>query len=99
MTWKPSIHAFCKLIHSVLTDWNRRFVEGVQSNISKSTIDHMGRTKTPVKKNTMSILRNNTGKQKTTYSPVKKESRRIHDVSKGTAQSPLIYKCVSKYPS
>ena len=50
MTWKPNIHAYCKLIHAVLTDFNRRFVEGVQSNISISTIYHMGIAKTPDKK-------------------------------------------------
>lgn len=35
---------------TVLTDLNRRFVEGVQFNISIAAIDHMGITQTPVQK-------------------------------------------------
>ena len=98
MTWKPNIHAFCKIIHAVLTDLNRRFVEGVQSNISKSTIDHIGITKTPVKNHNVYITKQY-GKTEENAQSSKKESGRIHGVSKGPAQSPLIYKFGSKYPS
>jgi intergrase/recombinase len=89
-------HAYCKLIHAVLTNFNRQFVEGVQSNISISTIYHMGIAKTPDKKHNVYMTKQY-GKTEDKIQSSKNRNRQ--GVSKGPAQSPLTYKFGSKYPS
>ena len=82
-----------KLIYAVLTYLNRRFVEGGQS-----TIDQIGIAKTPVKNHNVYITKQY-GKTEENTQSSKKESGRIHGVLKVPAQSPLVYKFGSKYPS